>query len=285
MAALGRWRQPADRSTQQVAANGSKQHSANGSKQQLETAGGQRLVSGCRRLTAHLVAGVLQRVTASTGRCSLDLSTLEQLHHQQSYHHCCCRLSLSWSRILPAGGRGTEPNAAGLRFYRQLLQALQAAGIHPVVTLCHMDLPQVLQDIYGGFLDPQLSEDFVYYADVVFQQLGRYVRHWLTFSDPMATCQLGYGVGAYAPGVEKGAAGHYRCGHTLLLAHAKAVQLYRMKYQQAQEGRISMVISAHWGLPYDASSKADKNATDTYMQFQLGWMADPLFFGDYPEVC
>jgi hypothetical protein len=29
---------------------------------------------------------------------------------------------------------------------------------------------------------------------------------------------------------------------------------------------------------------ADKNATDSYMQFQLGWMADPLFFGDYPEV-
>jgi beta-glucosidase len=42
----------------------------------------------------------------------------------------------------------------------------------------------------------------------------------------------------------------------LLLAHAKAVQLYRLKYQQSQEGRISMVISAHWGLPFDPSSKA-----------------------------
>jgi beta-glucosidase/6-phospho-beta-glucosidase/beta-galactosidase len=56
-----------------------------------------------------------------------------------------CRLSLSWSRILPGGGRGTEPNAAGLRFYRHLLQELHAAGITPVVTLYHMDLPQVLQ--------------------------------------------------------------------------------------------------------------------------------------------
>jgi beta-glucosidase/6-phospho-beta-glucosidase/beta-galactosidase len=54
-------------------------------------------------------------------------------------------LSLSWSRILPGGGRGTEPNAAGLRFYRHLLQELHAAGITPVVTLYHMDLPQVLQ--------------------------------------------------------------------------------------------------------------------------------------------
>jgi beta-glucosidase/6-phospho-beta-glucosidase/beta-galactosidase len=51
----------------------------------------------------------------------------------------------------------------------------------------------------------------VYYADIVFQQLGPYVKHWLTFSDPMAICQLGYGIGIYAPGVEKGAMGHYRC--------------------------------------------------------------------------
>jgi beta-glucosidase/6-phospho-beta-glucosidase/beta-galactosidase len=77
--------------------------------------------------------------------------------------------------------------------------------------MCAADLGCFLQDTYGGLLDQQLSEDFVYYADIVFQQLGPYVRHWLTFSDPMAICQLGYGVGIYAPGVEKGAVGHYRC--------------------------------------------------------------------------
>lgn len=56
-----------------------------------------------------------------------------------------CRLSLSWSRILPGGGRGSAPNAAALRFYTSLLQQLHAAGITPVVTLYHFDLPQVLQ--------------------------------------------------------------------------------------------------------------------------------------------
>jgi hypothetical protein len=29
---------------------------------------------------------------------------------------------------------------------------------------------------------------------------------------------------------------------------------------------------------------ADVNATDFYMQFQFGWIADPLYFGDYPAV-
>lgn len=32
------------------------------------------------------------------------------------------------------------------------------------------------------------------------------------------------------------------------------------------------------------SFPADQEAAETYMQFQLGWIADPLFFGDYPEV-
>lgn len=67
-----------------------------------------------------------------------------------------------------------------------------------------------LQDTYGGFLEQQFAEDFVYYADVVFQHLGPYVRHWLTFSEPMSICNLGYGVGIHAPGVDKGAEGQYK---------------------------------------------------------------------------
>ncbi|KAF8062692.1 BGL1A [Scenedesmus sp. PABB004] len=194
------------------------------------------------------------------------------------------RLSLSWTRVLPGAGRGSEPSGAGLRFYRRLLRELHAAGITPVVTLCHMDLPQALQDAYGGALDPQLADDFLYYADTVFAALGGYVKHWLTFSEPMAMCQLGYGVGAYAPGLARGAAGQYACGHALLLAHGRAAQLYRQKYGQAQGGRVSIALAAHWGLPYDPASTADVNATELYMTFQLGWLADPLFFGDYPEA-
>lgn len=112
------------------------------------------------------------------------------------------------------------------------------------------------QDSYGGFLDGQLAEDFLYYADVVFSSLGSLVQHWLTFSDPMAICGLGYGLGAGAPGMSHGAAGQYACGHTLLLAHGRAVQLYRLKYAGAQAGRVSIALSAHWGLPADQSSAA-----------------------------
>lgn len=72
----------------------------------------------------------------------------------------------------------------------------------------------------------------------------------------MSICQLGYGIGVFAPGKEEGTAGQYKCGHNLLLAHGKAVQLYRGKYQKQQQGRISISISGHWGRPASENSDA-----------------------------
>ena len=47
-------------------------------------------------------------------------------------------------RIIP-GGTGAE-NPEGIAYYKNLIAALKAEGIEPLVTLYHWDLPQVLQD-------------------------------------------------------------------------------------------------------------------------------------------
>jgi beta-glucosidase len=65
----------------------------------------------------------------------------------------------------------------------------------------HWDLPQVLQDKYKGFLDPQVQEDFLYYADAVFSNLGDLVDEWMTFNEVISICELGYERDTFAPGV------------------------------------------------------------------------------------
>ena len=62
------------------------------------------------------------------------------------------RMSISWPRIQPTG---TGPaNKAGLKFYADVFDALDAAGIEPWVTLYHWDIPQALQDKFGGWTRP-----------------------------------------------------------------------------------------------------------------------------------
>jgi beta-glucosidase len=65
----------------------------------------------------------------------------------------------------------------------------------------HWDLPQVLQDKYKGFMDPQIQEDFLYYADAIFANLGDLVDQWMTFNEVISICELGYERDTFAPGV------------------------------------------------------------------------------------
>src|SRR5579864_7963217 len=71
------------------------------------------------------------------------------------------RFSISWSRILPQGTGAVNP--AGLAFYDRLVDALLAAGIQPMVTLYHWDLPAALDD-RGGWLNSDIDKWFADYV-------------------------------------------------------------------------------------------------------------------------
>ena len=94
----------------------------------------------------------------------------------------CYRMSINWSRIFPQGDE-TEPNQAGLEFYRRVFQKCQDCGIEPMVTLSHYELPYHLAKEYGGWANPKLIDFFLNYAKTVMTEYKGLVRYWLTFNE------------------------------------------------------------------------------------------------------
>lgn len=190
------------------------------------------------------------------------------------------RFSISWPRLLPAG-RGVV-NQAGIDFYNALIDELLQAGIEPWVTLYHWDLPAALEFELHGWLGEGIADAFATYAEVCFQHFGDRVKNWITINEAWVVAILGYGHGVFAPGIQSPDL-PYLAGHNLLKAHAKAVQVYRQKYQTQQAGRIGITNNCDWREPL-TDSPADQAAAQRALEFFLAWFADPIYHGDYPAV-
>jgi beta-glucosidase len=107
------------------------------------------------------------------------------------------RFSISWPRIQPDGG--PRRNQAGIDHYRRVIEACLEAGVEPWVTLYHWDLPQALED-HGGWTSRDTAYRFADYAELMGQEYGDVVRHWMLFNEPLNTVISGYLVGNFAPG-------------------------------------------------------------------------------------
>ena len=184
------------------------------------------------------------------------------------------RFSISWSRVFPEGTGAVNPK--GLDFYSRLADALLEAGIQPLVTLYHWDLPAALDD-RGGWLNPEIAGWFAEYAAVVFDALDDRVSLWTTLNEPWVVVDGGYLRGALAPG-HRNLFEAPLAAHHLLRAHAEAVRVYRARGRH----RIGLVVNLEPKTPA-SDSEADRRATeraDSYMNRQY---LDPVFFGRYPE--
>ncbi len=186
------------------------------------------------------------------------------------------RFSVAWPRV-QAGGRGPM-SEGGLDFYRSLVDRLLAAGVEPVVTLYHWDLPQALEDA-GGWPARETALRFGEYAARMGAALGDRVRRWSTICEPWCVSMLGYASGIHAPGrSEAGAA--VAAAHHLLLAHGLAVDALRANVTLDAEIAITVnpypVVAAGDGeADADAARRVDGVANRLWY--------DAVLLGRYPD--
>jgi beta-glucosidase len=203
------------------------------------------------------------------------------------------RFSIAWTRVLPRGKLSGGVNKEGIAFYNNLINELISHGLQPFATIFHWDLPQALEDEYGGFLSPLILDDFKDFAELCYKEFGDRVKHWITMNEPWTFVVNGYVTGALAPGrcsawMNNNCTGGdsatepYIVSHHLILCHGAAAKVYKEKYQASQKGQVGITLVSHWFLPYSRSISNDK-AAQRAIDFMYGWYMDPITFGDYPK--
>ncbi|WP_225753733.1 GH1 family beta-glucosidase [Actinotalea sp. Marseille-Q4924] len=200
----------------------------------------------------------------------------EDVAHMKELGLEAYRFSIAWPRIQPAGRGAANPE--GLDFYSRLVDELLAAGIRPVATLYHWDLPQALED-EGGWTARSTAEAFAGYARVVAEALGDRVWMWTTLNEPWCSSFLGYASGVHAPG-RTDAAASLAAVHHLNLGHGLAVRAIRDVL--GDDARVSVTLNLHvtraaTDAPEDLDAKAQVDAVAN--EVFLGPMVD----GAYPD--
>lgn len=185
------------------------------------------------------------------------------------------RFSIAWSRILP---EGTGPvNRAGLDFYDRLVDELLEAGITPLATLYHWDLPQALQD-RGGWPERTTADAFVRYAEAVSERLGDRIHDWITHNEPWVAAFAGHLEGVHAPG-ERDWGRALAAAHHILLSHGRAVPVLRAN---SRGSRIGIALDCRPSRPA-SGDPADARAQQHFDGFRNRWLFDPVFGRGYPQ--
>ena len=184
------------------------------------------------------------------------------------------RTSISWSRLIPEGTG--KINEKAVEFYNNVINELIEQGIEPFINLYHFDMPMVLQK-KGGFENREVVEAYTEYAKKCFELFGDRVKYWFTFNEPMIPAEAGYLHDRHYPYVAdfKRAA---KVLHNIIIAHCKAVEIYR---DMALQGKIGIIMDVIPVYPR-SENPADLKAAEAADLFYTRSINEPILLGKYP---
>lgn len=187
------------------------------------------------------------------------------------------RFSVSWSRIIPQEG---TVNKEGLKFYSDLVDALLEAGIEPLVTLYHWDLPLWMHE-KGGWKTLAIRNAFLEYASAVVDRLSDRVQYWITFNEPQCFLMNGYMQGVHAP-FKRDYLSLPRITRNFMLTNAATVRLIRERAKK--NPRIGIAFAAGAFIPAEETQSGIETARHKSFYKGMGtmnnrWWMDPILLG------
>ncbi len=188
------------------------------------------------------------------------------------------RFSISWPRIYPEG-RG-QVNEKGLQFYDNVIDECLKYGIEPMVTIYHWDLPQALQDEYGGWESRRIIDDYENYARTLFKRYGNKVKYWITLNEQNVYTMHGWIMATHPPGKKDDLKMFYQVNHHAFLAHAKAVLAFK---ELVPDGKIGASFAFTPCYPLDCNPINNMAKAD-YDDLQSYWWMDVYAYGRYPKA-
>ena len=186
-----------------------------------------------------------------------------------------CRFSIAWPRIQPTGTGAA--NQKGLDFYSRLTDTLLAAGIRPLPTLYHWDLPQTLED-KGGWPNREIVGQFTDYAQIVVKSLGDRITNWSIFNEPVIFTYLGYLTGIHAPG-RTDYKDFMRAVHVVNLAQGQTFKAIKAFNPKLKVGTAFSVTNAE----PKTDSAADRAAAERVHASNNLLFLEPAMNGRYPK--
>ncbi|MDP1852166.1 MAG: GH1 family beta-glucosidase [Candidatus Planktophila sp.] len=187
------------------------------------------------------------------------------------------RFSFAWPRMFPLGDGVREER--GFDFYDRLIDSLLEAGIEPLATLYHWDLPQALEN-KGGWVNRDIVSRFADYSTAVVEHFGDRVKKFTPINEPWVVAWLGHGIGIHAPGI-KDRASAFAVAHHTVLAHAASTNAMRAVRSDILTGPV--LNQANY-VPDDANDPFQAHTAEVLDAVQNRFWMDAFMYGSYPEI-
>lgn len=187
-----------------------------------------------------------------SGKACLHYGLYEQdFDLAKSLNHNAHRFSIEWSRIEPQEGKFSLDE---LKHYLDVIAALRARGIEPMVTLHHFTNPIWFSQSVGWDNGKSVAK-FIRYCDFVVRALAKHVRYWVTINEPTILLSHAYLFGVWPPQLKS-----YRKAKAvydnLFWAHVESYRRIHGIYKELNLAPPSVGIAQHMQAVVPSTDKA-----------------------------